>query len=241
MWHLKWPQHIIDSLVTTSNPTGTITNSDLELAGGLIHLDVIAQCFDICEHTVLSKTDNLPTLFWQRKGHARSGDVPATLLRGLFSIHQRHHRYIPRHDDLAGPYNPVTDDASRLFELANTQLLTHIQSITTQKPGYQLWTPPKKLISSVISALCNKPSATESLLDAPAPPVPHGPSGKPSQFTWWASIPFSKPSKTQYQSYKSSHSKFILENLQPKAIQSGLDRLKITYGSLPRRSLVWVP
>ena len=238
LWRLKWPQHIIDSLVTTSNPTGTITNSDLELAGGLIHLDAIAQCFDIRERTVLSKTDNLPALFWQRKGNARS-NVPAALLR-LFGIHQRHHRYVPRHDYLAGPSNPLADDASRLFQLSDSQLLTHIQSITPQQPGYQLWTPPQKLISSVISALRNKPSDTASLLDAPAPPVPHGPSGKPSQLTW-ASTPFSKPSKTRYQSYKSSHSEFVPENLQPTAIQSGLDRLKITYGSLPRRSLVWGP
>jgi hypothetical protein len=65
LWRLEWPQHIIDSLVTDKNPLGTITNSDLELAGGLIHLEAIAQCFDIRERTVLSKTDNLATLFWQ--------------------------------------------------------------------------------------------------------------------------------------------------------------------------------
>ena len=46
LWRLKWPQHIIDDLVTAENPNGSISNLDLELAGGLIHLESIAQCFD---------------------------------------------------------------------------------------------------------------------------------------------------------------------------------------------------
>jgi hypothetical protein len=44
------------------NPHGSITNSDLELADGLLHLeDALSQCFDIWERTVLSKGDNLST------------------------------------------------------------------------------------------------------------------------------------------------------------------------------------
>ena len=238
LWRLKWPQYIIDRLVTTANPNGTITNSDLELAGGLLHLEAISQCFDVRERTLLSKTDNLPSLFWQRKGNAKS-DVAAALLR-LFGIHQRYHRYVPRHDYLAGPSNPLADDASRLFHLTTTQLLTHLQSLHPQKHGYQLWTPSPGLVSAVISALLNRPSDMGSLLAEPAPPAPLGPYGKTTQLTW-ASTPFSKPSKIRYQSYKSSHNEFVPEHLQPMAIQSGLDRLKITYGSLPRRSSVWGP
>ena len=56
VWHLRWPQHITDLLVTDANPTGTITNSDLE----------ISPPFDIREYTVLSDTNNLNTLFWQQ-------------------------------------------------------------------------------------------------------------------------------------------------------------------------------
>ena len=87
VWRLKWPQYIIDKLVTSENPNGTISNSDFELAGGLLHLEALSQCFDIRERTVLSKTDNLNTLFWQRKGSATTEKVPAHLLR-LFGIHQ---------------------------------------------------------------------------------------------------------------------------------------------------------
>ena len=63
VWRFKWPQDIIDSLVTDKNPNGTITNSDLELAGGLLHLEAICQHYDVRERTILSRTDNLATLF----------------------------------------------------------------------------------------------------------------------------------------------------------------------------------
>ncbi|KAK1732369.1 hypothetical protein QTG54_016948 [Skeletonema marinoi] len=111
LWRLKWPQQIIDQLVSSTNPDGTISNSDLELAGGLLHLEAIAICFDVRERTLLSKTDNLATLFWQRKASATTEKVPAHLLR-LFGLHQRFHRYVPRHDYLSGPSNPVADATS---------------------------------------------------------------------------------------------------------------------------------
>ena len=63
LWHLEWPEFITRRLVTDKNPGGTITNSDLELAGGLLHLDAIAQTFNVRERTVLSKGDNLNTTF----------------------------------------------------------------------------------------------------------------------------------------------------------------------------------
>ena len=63
-WGLRWPQCIANLLGTDKNPGGTITNSDLELAGGLLHLEGRAQTFDIRERTVLSKPDSLNTLFW---------------------------------------------------------------------------------------------------------------------------------------------------------------------------------
>jgi hypothetical protein len=72
-------------------PNGTITNSDLELAGGLLHLEALTQAFDITERTVLSKGDNLSTTFWERKGSTSSDKPPAYLLR-LFRIRQHFHR-----------------------------------------------------------------------------------------------------------------------------------------------------
>ena len=239
IWRLEWPTFITEQLVTDSNPQGTISNSDLELAGGLLHLEAISQAFDVRERTILSKTDNLATLFWQRKGSATTDKVPAYLLR-LFGIHQRFHRYVPRHDYLSGPSNPIADKLSRDFHIPSTQLLPSITDILPQPHGYQTWTPSPEIASSVITALLKKPSKPESLLVAPKAPSQPGSNGKNMSLNW-PSIPFSKPSRTKYQSYKSSLTEFVPANLQPKAIPSGLDRLKITYGSLARRSSVWGP
>ncbi|KAL7535854.1 LOW QUALITY PROTEIN: hypothetical protein ACHAXR_006781 [Thalassiosira sp. AJA248-18] len=38
LWQLEWHQWVWDALVSPDNPHGSITNSDLELAGGLLHL-----------------------------------------------------------------------------------------------------------------------------------------------------------------------------------------------------------
>ncbi len=58
VWRHQWPDFISSWMVTADNPHGSITNSDLELAGGLLHLDALSQFFDIWERTVLSMLDS---------------------------------------------------------------------------------------------------------------------------------------------------------------------------------------
>jgi hypothetical protein len=239
MWRIKWPQYIIDRLVTSENPDGTISNSDLELAGGLLHLEALSQTFDIRERTVLSKTDNLNTLYWQRKGSATTEKVPAHLLR-LFGIHQRFHRYVPRHDYLAGPSNPIADALSRDFEMSWQELFASLKAHLPEHSSPQVWNPSPQVVSAVIAALLKKRQPPSSLLVEPPAPLP---ASLPScQVTLqWPSVPLSKPSKTKYQAYKKSDEEFKSENLLPHAIPSGLERLKVTYGSLQRRPSVWGP
>ena len=238
LWRFEWPKEVQEQLITEANPHGTITNSELELAGGLLHLEAAAQCFDVRERTLLSRTDNLAALFWQRKGSATTTKAPSFLLR-QFGIHQRYHRYVPRHDYISGPSNPLADDASRLFHMSDADFLHYFNTTYPQSKSFHYWTPSKQLTSAVISALLSKACKPESLLVVPPPSKPSGKSGSPSPLTW-ASTPFSKPSRTKYTSYKSSPNEFDLANFQPAAVTSSLDRLKITYGQLDRRTNCWV-
>jgi hypothetical protein len=237
LWRYQWPEEIHSRLVTETNPMGSISISDLELAGGLLHLDVLCQQYDIRERTILSKTDNLAALFWQRKGSTTSDKAPPYLLR-LFGLHQRLHQYVPRHDYIPGNSNPMADDASRLFTLSNQQFLDHFNTIYPQESCFRLVTPTPSLVSAMISALLRKPYNVELLRAAMPAPTPTGEPGASTQLPW-ASTPFSKPSKTRYQSYKSSSYASDKESLLATEVQSSLERLRITYGALDKRSSCW--
>jgi Reverse transcriptase (RNA-dependent DNA polymerase). len=237
LWRYQWPQEIQQKLVTDTNPKGTISNSDLELAGGILHLDILCQTYDIRERTILSKTDNLAALFWQRKGSTTSATTPPYLLR-LLGMHQRLHHYIPRHDYIPGGSNPMADDASRLFHLSNNDFLAHFNSTYSQDNGFRLVNPTPSLVSAVISALLRKPFNVESLRAEVPAPTPTGAPGHSTQLRW-ASTPFSKPSRTKYQSYKSSCTEFDRAALHETRVPYALGQLKITYGALAKRSPCW--
>jgi hypothetical protein len=91
VWRLPFPQSIRSKLVTHTNRGGVITNSDLELAGSLLHDEAAVQFFDVRERTIKAGTDNLATLFWSRKGSVTANSATSCLLR-IQAIHQRFHR-----------------------------------------------------------------------------------------------------------------------------------------------------
>ena len=124
---LHWPQHIADLFVTNKNPGGTLTNLDLELAGGLLLLEALAQTFGIQEHTVLCKTGNFNVLLLQQTGSATTDKVRAHLLC-LFVIHQLFHRYILWHSYIARPSNLVADVLSCDFVLARSKLMSTFEN-----------------------------------------------------------------------------------------------------------------
>ena len=73
--------------------------------------------------------------------------VPAHLLR-LSDIHQRFHRYVPRHDYLAGPSNPIVDALSRDFDLEWAALLDTLQPYLPPGSGHQVWHPSPKFVEA---------------------------------------------------------------------------------------------
>ena len=156
------------------------------------------------------------------------------LLR-LHGIHQRLHRYVPHHDYIPGPTNPIADAASRLFDLTDTEFLAYFDTHFPQKMPYKLVHLPQQTTSLVISALLRKMFNAASLTIEP-PPVTNTAISRQATPISWASVPFSEPSKTRYQLYKSSYTEFDQDNLQPANIKSGLEQLKSTYGLLHRRT-----
>ena len=125
LWRVEWPEYIARLLVSSDNPTGTITNSDLELAGGLIHIEAINQTFDTRELTAVSKGNNLNITLWERKSSPTTNSPPAYLLQ-LFGIHQRYHRYLPLFNYIVGRSSHVADTLSHDFQLSWPQVFSQL-------------------------------------------------------------------------------------------------------------------
>ena len=63
LWRQSFPTHVQDRLVNFTNPKGTVSNSDLELAATVMHHDVLTSHFDLREHTIHSFHANTPAQY----------------------------------------------------------------------------------------------------------------------------------------------------------------------------------
>jgi hypothetical protein len=64
LWRTPLPQVLQERLVSHDNPTGDVTNSELELAASVVQVDVLAQRVDIRGHTVHNLSDNSASVAW---------------------------------------------------------------------------------------------------------------------------------------------------------------------------------
>jgi hypothetical protein len=202
VWRQPFPLDIQDDIITATHMTGTITNSDLELAGILGHQDVLTALADVREHTLALLNDNFPAIVRCRKGSITSDGVAAYLLR-LNSLHQRHHRYLTTYDHIAGPANCMADDASRLFHLSDHAFLAHFHQHYPQPLPWQLCPLPPAMNFALISALRKQRLAPRLFLNVNPPKTGLGRFGNISAPSW-ASLLSSRRSTTPSLSSKSS-------------------------------------
>ena len=239
LWRSPFPDSITRRLVTWDNPSGTLTNSDLELAGAVTHLDVMAQTADVRERTVTTLHDNTATVFWQHKGSVSASNAAAYLLR-VKALHQRFHRYIAHQDYIPGPVNAMADDCSRLWHLSDTELLSYFDSHYPQPTPWQLCHPRTAMLSAVTSALCKTRSEPESFLHAPMPQHNTGHVGWPfvPRTTW---IRGSQKWKTPFLSSRSSGRNIAMDAWPHAVTPSDLVQWRTPYVRWARRSPAWGP
>ena len=60
LWHTHFPEYIQKMLVSQTNPSGTITNSDLELALTIAHDNILTNTTSVAHLYTCSLTDNTP-------------------------------------------------------------------------------------------------------------------------------------------------------------------------------------
>jgi len=171
LWRIQFPRDITDSVISDKNPSGCITNSDLELAAEVLAVGIILSEAQAVKHKTLgTMCDNSPTVGWIDRMASRSMFPTAgRLLRGLaFMLHTCHTgQIITIH--LPGEENVMADVASRpekaLAMFAPTQ--THLSDadfrssfdVAFPLPDKQEWalaTVPEWLKSNVFETLRGK-------------------------------------------------------------------------------------
>ena len=173
LWRARFPPAIQDRLVSQDNPAGSVTNSDLELAGTIGHDAVLANTVPVQHLTTCSFTDNTPTVSWRHKGNVTSTGPAAYLLR-LSALHRRHHRYKPETHFLAGILNTMADDCSRLWKLSDSQLISYFNSTYPQPQSWTMCHLPPEMHSALISCLLRKRLTPELFLRARKKPSEPG-------------------------------------------------------------------
>jgi hypothetical protein len=239
LWRARFTPTVVNALVSSSQPLGTITNSDLELAGTIAHHDVLAHYADIREHTIHNLHDNTPAVFWQRKGSTTTTKAAAYLLR-LQSLHQRFYRYVPLHDYIPGPSNTMADLCSRAWHLTDSDLLTLFNSRFPQPQSWMLCQVRPPMLSALISALSSTRSAPESFLHVPRQLTTIGPAGQTFALPINL-IPSSATLPIPSRSSKSGAPATVTAEPLPAVNPSGLALWKTPCVQWGRRSPAWGP
>ncbi|KAL7458421.1 hypothetical protein ACHAWC_009998 [Mediolabrus comicus] len=116
VFRVEWPQVIRDRLVSWTNPKGSITNSDLEMAGLLLLWLVMEEvCPDLAYKHAALFSDNQPTVCWVERMASKHSIIAGRLLQILaLRLHQTKASPItPQH--IKGSHNAMTDIPSRSF------------------------------------------------------------------------------------------------------------------------------
>ena len=239
VWRSPFPPSIQAAVVSATNPTGTVTNSDLELAGTIAQHDVLAHSQQVHHATIGTCTDNTPALAWQTKGSTTTTGPAAYLLR-CQALHQRHFRYQKVLGHIPGTLNKMADDASRRFDLSDEDLLTHFDSTYPQDQPWQQRQLRPAMHSALICSLRKQRPAPESFLQQPTDATEDGSSGRPTapSSAW---TPTSAPKPTQCRSSWSTRTGSVPVNVVVADGPSKLAQWIPSFATWARRSPFWGP
>jgi hypothetical protein len=175
VWRVEWPEDIRNNVVSFDNPTGTITNSDLEMAGMLLHFLVLEHLVHLKHVHVAAWCDNTPTVSWTNKLSSARSAVAGRLTRALaLRIHANEASPLIS-VSIAGVDNTMADVASRTFHnnsatastfaISDTEFLQFFDtSFPLQDSSWRVFRLSDKLCLRIFSELRGKTSTLGSWL-----------------------------------------------------------------------------
>ena len=115
VWCVQWPDDICHSIVSFANPSGSISNSNLEMAGMLLLYLVLEHLAPLQHIHVAAWCDNTPTMSWTNKLSASKSPIAGCLTQALaMCIHVNKASPLTSHSK-AGINNQMADVASQTF------------------------------------------------------------------------------------------------------------------------------
>ena len=158
-------------MVSWNNPRGRITNSDMETAGTILHQDVLGDHALVAGETCHNYSDNTPSVARRTKGSATTTKATAAILR-YAALHRRRHQSRNQYQHLSGDENYMGDNASRLWNLSDSDFLTYFNRAYPQPKPWKLCHPTRQTSSAVISILSPRTSHKAFLRDELQRPRP---------------------------------------------------------------------
>lgn len=239
MWRYKFDAVIADHLVSSDNPKGTLTNSDLEQTGLVCHQDILVQVYDARECTVCALTDNTSALSREQRG-STSVDAPSAYLCRLSALHQRAYRYRLSTSHIAGTSNTMADDLSRLWSLDDSQLLHYFTSNYPQALPWRISRLRSEMLSGATQALSKHPCNREFLEVAtlPQPCTQTYGTGFVSNTSWTPTSAMRRMKRSA--GYNTSHCASVTGACPPAKDAFELAQWRTHSTLLHRRSPSWV-
>ncbi len=238
IWRSKFHKGTTQALVTADHTTGTINNSELELAAAVLgHAIQLATCPTRAYTSTYLATDNTPTQAWIAAGSVSTVKAPSFLLRRLAQDCRLANATLTS-IAVPGLSNTIADLLSRSFTLPDAEILARVQTQFPIQPPWRLVTPPEALACEVNSALLSRlPDMEFHPLELPVKTLPgeHG----PTSATHYTKIHGCPTWKTPYPSYKSMLRDIEWAQWLPPALLSRLERWKLPFAPLVRRSPHW--
>ena len=233
-----FPSYVQQALVSTDNPAGSITNSDLELAGTIAHEATLTAFHDLCHRTIATFSDNTPAVTWGNKASTTTAGAASYILCSS-SLLQCQHRYLLQRFYIPGPANHLADFASRCFDLSNDALLAFLDSVAPHTQPWQMLHLLPIWLSQLTTDLQRRRHVWPSLASVPPPKIVSGPntgSLSPTSSAW---TPFLQLWKTRYPSSASWRIQFGI--VEPVAVvnRSGLSAYMMISWPSRRVSPTW--
>ena len=157
VWRQPFSVEIQSRWISDVNPQGDIKNSDAELCGVIGGHNVCAQNYDVRHSNITTCCDNAPSVAWSLKGSVSWDSQVAYLLR-LLALHRRFYRFVSTVTHISGDMNSMADNASRLWNLSDKDLIAHFNLTYPQVRSWKLAALRPQMHSTLISSLCERRS-----------------------------------------------------------------------------------